>query len=91
MYEALCRPFGTTLDIVHDEGRPPITPRTWGLAWKRAAALQKLEPSSRLPSVRGESTMVLLKAIFHAFTRVARIPSKCHRSVQVCTPLIVFA
>jgi hypothetical protein len=31
MYEALCRPFGTTLDIVHDEGRPPITPRTWGL------------------------------------------------------------
>ncbi len=31
MYEALCRPFGTTLDTVHDEGGPPITQRTWGL------------------------------------------------------------
>jgi hypothetical protein len=31
MYEALCRPFGTTLDTVHDEGGPPFTQRTWGL------------------------------------------------------------
>ncbi len=31
MYEALCRPFGTTLDTVHEEGGPPITQRTWGL------------------------------------------------------------
>jgi hypothetical protein len=31
MYEALCRPFGTTLDILHDEGGPPITQRTLGL------------------------------------------------------------
>ncbi len=31
MYEALCRPSGTTLDIVHAKGGPPITQRTWGL------------------------------------------------------------
>ncbi len=31
MYEALCRSFGTTLDMVHDEDGPPITQRTSGL------------------------------------------------------------
>ena len=31
MHEALCRSFGTTLDIVHDEDGPPITQRIWGL------------------------------------------------------------
>jgi hypothetical protein len=36
MYEALCRPFGTTLDIVHTEGGPPITQRTSGLGWLRS-------------------------------------------------------
>ena len=28
MHEALCRSFGTTLDIVDDEGGPPIKHRT---------------------------------------------------------------
>jgi hypothetical protein len=28
MQEALCRPSGTTLDIVHAEDGPPITQRT---------------------------------------------------------------
>ena len=32
MHEALCRPSGTTLDIVHAEGGPPITQRTSGLS-----------------------------------------------------------
>ncbi len=32
MYEALCRPSGTTLDIIHAMGGPPITQRTLGLA-----------------------------------------------------------
>lgn len=31
MHEALCRPSGTTLDILHAEGGPPITQRTSGL------------------------------------------------------------
>src|SRR3954453_8601167 len=31
MQEALCRPSGTTLDIVHAEDGPPITQRTSGL------------------------------------------------------------
>ena len=31
MYEALCRPSGTPLDIVHAKGGPPITQRTSGL------------------------------------------------------------
>jgi hypothetical protein len=31
MYEALCRPFGTTLDTIHDESGPQITQRTRGL------------------------------------------------------------
>ena len=31
MHEALYRPSGTTLDIVHDEGGPPITQRILGL------------------------------------------------------------
>ena len=33
MQEALCRPSGTTLDIVHAEDGPPITQRTSGLGW----------------------------------------------------------
>src|SRR4051812_21083921 len=32
MQEALCRPSGTTLDIVHAEHGPPITQRTSSLA-----------------------------------------------------------
>ena len=31
MHEALCRPSGTTLDILHVEDGPPITQRTSGL------------------------------------------------------------
>ena len=31
MHEALCRPSGKTLDIVHEEDGPPITQRTSGL------------------------------------------------------------
>src|ERR1700692_3168622 len=31
MNEALCRPSGTTLDIIHAEGGLPITQRTLGL------------------------------------------------------------
>src|SRR3954447_25243257 len=33
MQEALCRPSGTTLDIVHAEDGPPITQRTSGLGF----------------------------------------------------------
>jgi hypothetical protein len=34
MYEALRRPSGTTLDIIHAKGGPPIAQRTWGLGSK---------------------------------------------------------
>ncbi len=46
MYEALCRPFGTTLDTVHDEGGPPITQRTWGLGRKAFEAGEDVIPST---------------------------------------------
>jgi hypothetical protein len=40
MYEALCRPSGTTLDIVHDKGGPPFTQRTLGLGLPDAKAVR---------------------------------------------------
>ena len=40
MYEALCRPSGTTLDIVHAMSGPPVTQRTLGLV----PALRFLKP-----------------------------------------------
>lgn len=44
MHEALSRSFGTTLDIVHDEGGPPITRRTSGLS-ERVTLLAFVQPS----------------------------------------------
>jgi Domain of unknown function (DUF4268) len=64
MYEALCRPFGTTLDIVHDEGGPPITPRTWGLDekhWKRFSIGRTGFSISSLISTRGNHVRVALR------------------------------
>jgi hypothetical protein len=43
MHEALCRSFGTTLDMVHDEGGPPLTQRTSGLAMHREHENQHAE------------------------------------------------
>ncbi len=43
MHEALCRSFGTTLDMVHDEDRPPITQRTLGLAAKNTGRSKRLQ------------------------------------------------
>src|SRR3954464_12360778 len=59
MQEALCRPSGTTLDIVHAEDGPPITQRTSGLdggqyALARLPAdpnpFQAARPHSALPA-----------------------------------------
>jgi hypothetical protein len=40
MYEALCRPSGTTLDILHAKGGPQITQRTLGLEEQRGIMAQ---------------------------------------------------
>jgi hypothetical protein len=45
MHEALCRSFGTTLDMVHDEDGPPITQRTSGLSQMVRQAESSGKPS----------------------------------------------
>jgi hypothetical protein len=46
MHEALCRSFGTTLDMVHDEGGPPLTQRTSGLERDDASVNRRWIPES---------------------------------------------
>ena len=45
MQEALCRPSGTTLDIVHAEDGPPITQRTSGLGTDAGKVLKGAKPA----------------------------------------------
>ena len=52
MHEALCRSFGTTLDMMHDEGGPPITQRTSGLeACSLTAWLQQGLSEEDIPAI----------------------------------------